>query len=134
MPDDTAVHPVTFKIEAFNPVVRVDDQTFVPSIIEMVTKEAFQGILRQLILAELPKQMVAAVGNGKGCLRLFVSGIFKWKKRELPKEFFMKRRLCLLSSNGSLAEGSVVELTGYDHGVQHVAGGLGAFAETGADD
>ena len=75
VPDDAAVHPITFKIEAFNPVVRVDDQTFVPSIIEMVTKEAFQGILRQLILAELPKQMVAAVGNGKGCLRLFVSGM-----------------------------------------------------------
>ena len=46
----------------------------------------------------------------------------------------MKRRLRLLSSNGSLAVCSVVELTGYDHGVQHVASGLGAFAETGADD
>ena len=46
----------------------------------------------------------------------------------------MKRRLCLLSSNGSLAEGSVVELTGYDHGVQHTTIGLGAFAEVGADD
>ena len=46
----------------------------------------------------------------------------------------MKRRLCLLSSNGCLAVCSVVELTGYDHGVQHVASGLGAFAETGADD
>ena len=45
----------------------------------------------------------------------------------------MKRRLRLLSSNGSLAEGSVVELTGYDHGVQHVASRLGAFAETGAN-
>ena len=38
------------------------------------------------------------------------------------------------SSNGILVEGSVIQLTGYDHGVQHVAGGLGAFAETGADD
>ena len=46
----------------------------------------------------------------------------------------MKRRLRLLSSNGSLAVCSVIQLTGYDHGVQHVAGGLGAFAETGADD
>ena len=46
----------------------------------------------------------------------------------------MKRRLRLLSSNGILVEGSVIQLTGYDHGVQHVAGGLGAFAETGADD
>ena len=46
----------------------------------------------------------------------------------------MKRRLRLLSSNGILTEGSVIQLTGYDHGVQHVAGGLGAFAETGADD
>ena len=45
----------------------------------------------------------------------------------------MKRRLRLLGSNGSLAEGSVVELTGYDHGVQHVAGGLGTLAETGAN-
>ena len=76
MPDDASVHPITFKIEAFNPVVRVDDQTFVPSIIEMVTKETLQSVLRQLILAELPNQIVAAVGNGKGCLRLFVSGIF----------------------------------------------------------
>ena len=76
MPDDTAVHPVTFKIEAFNPVVRVDDQTFVPSIIEMVTKETLQGTLRQFILTELPKEIVTAVGNGKGCFRLFVSGIF----------------------------------------------------------
>ena len=46
----------------------------------------------------------------------------------------MKRRLRLLSSSGCLAVCSVVELTGYDHGVQHVASGLGAFAETGADD
>ena len=46
----------------------------------------------------------------------------------------MKRRLRLLNSNGILVEGSVIQLTGYDHGVQHVAGGLGAFAETGADD
>ena len=46
----------------------------------------------------------------------------------------MKRRLRLLSSNGILMEGSVIQLTGYDHGVQHFAGGLGAFAETGADD
>ena len=46
----------------------------------------------------------------------------------------MKRRLHLLSSNGRLAVCSVIQLTGYDHGVQHVAGGLGAFAETGADD
>ena len=45
----------------------------------------------------------------------------------------MKRRLRLLSSNGSLAVCSVVELTGYDHGVQHVAGGLGTLAETGAN-
>ena len=45
----------------------------------------------------------------------------------------MKRRLRLLSSNGSLAVCSVVELTGYDHGVQHVAGGFGALAETGAN-
>ena len=44
------------------------------------------------------------------------------------------RRLRLLSNNGILVEGSVIQLTGYDHGVQHVAGGLGAFAETGADD
>ena len=43
----------------------------------------------------------------------------------------MKRRLRLLSSNGILVEGSDIQLTGYDHGVQHVAGGLGAFAETG---
>ena len=46
----------------------------------------------------------------------------------------MERRLRLLNSNGILVEGSVIQLTGYDHGVQHVAGGLGAFAETGADD
>ena len=46
----------------------------------------------------------------------------------------MKRRLRLLSSSGCLAVCSVVELTGYDHGVQHVAGGLGAFAETGTND
>ena len=45
----------------------------------------------------------------------------------------MKRRSRLLSSNGSLAVCSVIQLTGYDHGVQHVAGGLGAFAETGAN-
>ena len=44
------------------------------------------------------------------------------------------RRLRLLSNNGILVEGSVIQLTGYDHGVQHVAGGHGAFAETGADD
>ena len=61
--------------------------------------------------------------------------IFHIRKRELPKEFFMKRRLRLLSNGFSgLVEGSVIQLTGYDHGVQHVAGGLGAFAETGADD
>ena len=46
----------------------------------------------------------------------------------------MKRRLRLLSSNGSLAVCSVIQLTGYDHGVQHVAGELGAFAETGTND
>ena len=46
----------------------------------------------------------------------------------------MKRRSRLLSSNGSLAVCSVIQLTGYDHGVQHVAGGLGAFAETGTND
>ena len=46
----------------------------------------------------------------------------------------MKRRLRLLSSSGCLAVCSVVELTGYDHGVQHVASGLGAFAETGTND
>ena len=45
----------------------------------------------------------------------------------------MKRRLRLLGSNGSLAECSVIQLTGYDHGVQHVAGGLGTLAETGAN-
>ncbi len=44
------------------------------------------------------------------------------------------RRLRLLSNNGILMEGSVIQLTGYDHGVQHVAGGLGAFAETGTGD
>ena len=59
---------------------------------------------------------------------------FSLEKEKLPKEFFMKRRLRLLSSNGSLAVCSVIQLTGYDHGVQHVTGGLGAFAETGADD
>jgi len=46
----------------------------------------------------------------------------------------MKRRLRLLSSNGSLTEGSVVQLAGNDHGVQHTTIGLGAFAEVGADD
>jgi len=76
MPDDASVHPITFKIEAFNQVVRVDDQTLIPSIIEMITQEALQGVLRQLILTELPNQIVTAVSNGKGCLRLFVSGIF----------------------------------------------------------
>ena len=46
----------------------------------------------------------------------------------------MKRRLRLLNSNGILVEGSVIQLTGYDHGVQHTTIGLGAFAEVGADD
>ena len=45
----------------------------------------------------------------------------------------MKRRLRLFSSNGSLTEGSVVELTGNDHGVQYTTIGLGAFAEVGAN-
>ena len=43
------------------------------------------------------------------------------------------RRLLLLSNNGILMEGSVIQLTGYDHGVQHVAGGLGTLAETGTN-
>ena len=42
--------------------------------------------------------------------------------------------LRLLSGNGSLAESSVVQLTGDDHGAQYVACGLSALAETGADD
>ena len=46
----------------------------------------------------------------------------------------MKRRLRLFSSNGSLAEGSIVQLAGNDDRVQHTTIGLGAFAETGADD
>ena len=56
------------------------------------------------------------------------------KKRELPKKFSLKRRLRLLSGNGSLAEGSVVQLASHDYGIQHVARGLGALAETGTDD
>ena len=56
------------------------------------------------------------------------------KKEELPKKFSLTHRLSLLSGNGDLVEGSVVQLTGHDHGAQYVARGLGALAETGADD
>ena len=42
--------------------------------------------------------------------------------------------LRLLGSNGSLAEGSIVQLAGNDDRVQNLALGLGAFTETGADD
>ena len=44
------------------------------------------------------------------------------------------RRLRLFNGNGGFAEGSIVQLLGDDHGVQYVACGLNAFAETGADD
>lgn len=40
----------------------------------------------------------------------------------------------LLGSNGSFVEGSVVQLAGYDHGIQYIACGLGTLAETAADD
>ena len=62
------------------------------------------------------------------------TGIYRVRKKELPKNFSLKRRLRLLSGNGGLAESAVIDLLHHDHGVQHVAGGLGAFAETGADD
>jgi len=50
MPNNATVQPVTLEVEPVNPCVRVDHQTFIPSVIEMIPKESSQGMLRQLIL------------------------------------------------------------------------------------
>ena len=55
MSDDAAGEPVVgrLKEEAANPVIRVDNQSLVPAVVEVIPEEASQGMFRQLILAEL---------------------------------------------------------------------------------
>ena len=75
VPYNATAQPVTFKIEAINPIIRKNHQMLVLSVVEMIPKELFQSVFREFVLTEFTELVVAAFSECQLCLWLFVSGV-----------------------------------------------------------
>ena len=75
MPSNPAIQSITLEIESLHPVVRIDNQLLIFSIIEMIPKEPSHSMFFQLILTDFPYIMMTAVSKRQFCLGFSICNI-----------------------------------------------------------